>query len=119
MICISEEVSIKDCVKYGIDSVIELIMDGPFCGDLVRYISDELKKNYPGIDGKSDKIARSLYWVLTNGSNSPIESFFWVKDLPHLSLYSVSHEYIRRNDTPDKTAILKKTIDEYIVYIES
>lgn len=116
MICIPEELSIEDCVKHGIDSVFELIIAGSFCGDLVGYISLELKKNDPRVDGKSDKIARSLYWVLTNGSNPPIESFFWV-DI--YNSFNSHHEYVIINDNYNRKSLILKVINNYMSYILS
>ena len=106
-----EEISIEECVKQGIEFVFELTKNERYCGDLLDSISKELKKKYPYINGRADRVARSLYWVLANQIDSPLESVFWVNP--------PSHEYARRNDSFDKTRVFKKVIDEYLTYILS
>ena len=113
-----EEISIEECIKHGIESIVDLIVIGPFCGDLVRYISEDLKKNYPYIEGRSDRIARSLYWAFTNRPNPLIESFFWIHYSCDPSVSLVSHKYVKKGEIY-KTEILKKILDEYSFYILS
>ena len=106
-----ENISVADCVREGIEFAFELTKNGGYRGDLYGSISKELKRKYYSIDGRTDRIVRSLYWVLTNKLDSPLESIFFVN--------SASHEYIRKNDGFDKDRVFKTVIDEYLTYIMS
>ncbi|MBI2507997.1 hypothetical protein HYV89_03515 [Candidatus Woesearchaeota archaeon] len=114
-----EDISIEECVKYGLDVVDELTSES-YRGDLLRYISEQLKREYPSINGKAEKVARSLYWTLICKPNSPLESIFSINPcLPSCPVHPVSHEYARRNGNFDKEEILRKTIEGYLTYIQS
>ena len=114
-----EKISIEECVRYGVDFVLGLTQDGPFFGDIVSELSEELKRMHPLADGKTKRIAKSSYWVLMDfmDFNAPLEGFFWV-DI-YNSSSPVSHEYTRNQREFDRGDFVKKVIDRYGAYILS
>ena len=113
-----EKISIEECVRYGIDFVLGLTQEGPFFGDVVSELSEELMSVHPSIDGKVDKIAKSVYWVLFNRTDSPLESFFWA-DVYNHSTYSLKPKFVKRDGVFDRNNLTRIVVDRYSSYILS